>query len=131
MNLYELTCDASQKLNTYKHPDLDEWIEAIDPILNALGECMINNDQVYAIDVEKTYVNIITHYSVRCCSQSNDMTIPIEVLNAEDPIKKAKQIKASKNLEETEYEITKLKKQLSSMEEKLTKCQKIYEEVML
>ena len=90
MNLLEMTKHAESKFETYRNPDLSDWIAAIDPILEAVGECTIGRDTIDSIYLSKTGLNISTSYSVRCCAMNNRMFVPMEYLTVEDPIKLAK-----------------------------------------
>jgi hypothetical protein len=89
MNLYELTVAAEAEFSTYRHADIDDWIEAIDPVLEAYGESMMGSDKVEDITLTDDSLNIRTSYSVRCCSQSNEISIPVSILKADDPVRAA------------------------------------------
>lgn len=109
MNLLEMTQEAINQFDMYRYPDLDDWREHIDKVLSELGECTIGNDKIERLYLSNQSLEIRTSYSVRCCSQENDMSIPLEVLEADAPIKKARETFLTKELAEAEYQL-KLKK---------------------
>lgn len=98
MNLYELAVDAATAVETYKHPNLDEWVDAIDPILKALDAPPVWGDQVDYIQVTKESVCIGISYTVRQCHQTDTRTIPLSVLKSSDPIKAANLYRVNKAL---------------------------------
>ena len=124
-NLYELTEDASSSLNIYKNPDIDEWKEEIDKVLEELGEATIGYDKVENIHFDKNDVKITTSYSVRCCPCSNDMTIPLEVLLDKEPIKKAKYVYQQKELEKAEYQVKRATEELNKSLVKLEEIKQL------
>lgn len=96
--LYQRTLDAALNVRTYKNADIDDWIAEIDPILKAAGECVIGRDKVESILVSDKDVSIETSYSVRCCDQSNEMSIPLHILNSDDPAKAANKFRIESEL---------------------------------
>jgi hypothetical protein len=109
MNLLEITQEAINQFDMYRYPDLDDWKEQIDKVLSELGECTIGNDKIEQLYLSNDSLEIRTSYSVRCCAQENDMSIPLSVLEADNPIKKARETFLTKELAEAEYQV-KLKK---------------------
>lgn len=89
MTLYEMTVAAESALAIYKHPNLDDWIAAIDPVLKAAGEFTIGRDTVADISISNQTLTIETHYSVRGCAQANSICIPLSVIQAENPLQAA------------------------------------------
>ncbi len=124
-NLYELTEDASSSLNIYKNPNIDEWKEEIDKVLEELGEATIGYDKVENIHFDKNDIRITTSYSVRCCPCSNDMTIPLEVLLDKEPIKKAKYVYQQKELEKAEYQVKRATEELNKSLVKLEEIKQL------
>ena len=124
-NLYELTEDASSSLNIYKNPNIDEWKEEIDKVLEELGEATIGYDKVENIHFDKNDIRITTSYSVRCCPCSNDMTIPLEVLLDKEPIKKAKYVYQKKELEKAEYQVKRATEELNKSLVKLEEIKQL------
>lgn len=96
--LYDRTLEASAEVSRLKHPDIDDWIKEIDLVLSAAGECLIGSDKVEMILIYDNHVSIETSYSVRCCAQSNEMSIPTSVLTADDPIKAANKFRLDREL---------------------------------
>jgi len=100
MNLYDLTVAAEQQVSTYCSANIDEWRDAIDPVLEAAGECTIGKDHVDDITVSEDEISIRTSYSVRCCEQSNDMSVPLSIVKAENPIQAANRYRVGNELED-------------------------------
>jgi hypothetical protein len=74
----------------YRRPNLTEWIKEIDSILEAIGQCCIGNDKVERIYIDCEELHIETSYSIRGCSMTNDMVIPISVIVSTKSIYAAK-----------------------------------------
>lgn len=93
MDLYELTLSAEEAVTTYRHPDIRDWIEAIDPVLAATGEPGIGRDSVDSVNVSDGVLTITTSYSVMNCPDSSTCSLPVTILQAADPIQAAKRYK--------------------------------------
>ena len=105
--LIDLIEEAASRIDTYKHPNLDAFRAAVDPILSALGECTVGGDRVESVGIDRSYVYITTWQSCRGCSNTNDLTIPIAIIEAEDPVRAATEhtlrAKLTKAVEELNY----------------------------
>ena len=119
MNLYDLTLDAEAKVATYRSVNIDEWIEAIDPILKAAGQCTIDRDKVDDITMSSSSLKIQTSYSVRCCAQTNDISIPMSILTADDPIRAATLYRLYNELTEAKQRMSAAQYELSKYTEKV------------
>jgi hypothetical protein len=106
MNLYDQTLAAESEVSIYRSANISEWIEAIDPVLKAAGECSIGRDTVDDISVSETTLTIRTSYSVRCCPQNNDMSLPISVLKADNPIQAATHYRLGNELAEAKTSLS-------------------------
>lgn len=127
MNLYDLTLDAEAKVATYRSVNIDEWIEAIDPILKAAGQCTIDRDKVDDITMSSSSLKIQTSYSVRCCAQTNDISIPMSILTADDPIRAAtlyrlynELTEAKQRMSAAQYELTKYTEKVALLEAEIS-----------
>jgi hypothetical protein len=87
--LLEIIQTAANQIDTYRHPDLQLFQAAVDPVLAALGESTIDSDSVESIYVGHKYVRITTSYYCRGCHNTSDSTIPMEIVEAADPVKAA------------------------------------------
>ncbi len=114
MNLYDLTVAASNAVDYYKSPDLDEWITQIDEVLYAAGESVIGNDRVEHIRLDPVDLCIHTSYSVRCCRQTNDLTIPVFILKSDDPLRAAYEHRLTKALARANYTLEAATKQVEN-----------------
>lgn len=116
MNLYDLTIEASSQVETYKYPDLDEWRAAIDPVLSAANVPTVGADCVESIYLDSRELYITTSYSVRCCDQTNNIRIPINILKDADPIKAAHRYRLTNAIANTKMDISLLAKKLANLE---------------
>jgi hypothetical protein len=119
MNLIELTNKAIEQINVYRNPDIEEWCNAIDPILKAAGQLMINGDAVDAIYFHYGFVCIETSYTSRGCDQHNSMKISVDILNSEDPIKAATLYYLEREIRECENQYSYSREQANRLEAKL------------
>ena len=119
MNLYDRTLAAESDVSTYRSANIDEWIAAIDPVLQAAGECAIGGDKVDDITVSAKTLAIRTSYSVRCCAQTNDMSLPISILEAENPIQAATRYRVGRELAEAKAHLATTQRALTEYTEKV------------
>lgn len=119
MNLYDQTLAAESDVSTYRSANIDEWIAAIDPVLKAAGECAIGSDKVDGITVSAKTLTIRTSYSVRCCAQNNDMSLPISILTADNPIQAATRYRLGKELAEANTRLAAAQRALTEYTEKV------------
>ena len=89
MSLLNLTFEAAKEVSTYRSPDLSAWRAAIDPVLIAAGLTTIGSDCVEDIEIGEDTLYIRTSYSVRCCAQTNDIRIPVFILETNNPVQAA------------------------------------------
>lgn len=130
MTLYELTEEAINQFDYYKHPNIDEWEIKIDEVLSALHEPTIRGDKLESLYFTDDTLEIRTSYSVRCCECSNDMSVPISILQDSDPVKKANQFYWSKELEKAQRNVSSAKADLERAYKKLEETQQTFEGVM-
>lgn len=88
-SLYDLTVEAQDAIETYKSPDIREWIAAIDPVLEAMNSLTIGKDYVEYIRIGQKDLDITTSYTVRNCRNTNDISLPISILRSANPIREA------------------------------------------
>ena len=119
MNLYDLTVAAEQDVSTYRSADIDEWRAAIDPVLKAAGECTVGNDKVDDITLSKNELRIRTSYSVRCCAQTNDMSLPISIVRSENPVQAATHYRVGKELSEAKSRLAAAQRSVTEYSEKV------------
>lgn len=117
MTLYEIIRDAEYKVGHLRHPNLDAFRVAVDPVLAALGRCGVGGDHVESIYVDDDHVNIMTSYSCRGCSNTNDMTIPMEIIEAENPVRAATELTLRKKLKSAVADLAAAKARIPRLEE--------------
>lgn len=118
--LRKIIDDAIDAVDKYKHPDLDEFIENIDPILEALGEGKCSRDKIESISIYDGYLKIDTSYSVRCCSQTGEYRCPMQIINSNNPILDAQLWKRKEEIKEAKRDILEIEKELKEAKEKLS-----------
>jgi len=119
MNLYDLTLAAESEVSTYRSADIDEWRAAIDPVLKAAGECAVGSDKVDDISLSANTLTIRTSYSVRCCAQTNSMSIPVSILKAENPVQAATRFRLGNELAEAKNRMAAAQRALTEYTEKV------------
>jgi hypothetical protein len=88
-------------------------------VLKAAGECAIGHDTVDDITVSKAMLTIRKSYSVRCCAQTDDMSLPISILKAENPIQEATRYRLSKELVEAKTSLSAAQRALTENTKKV------------
>lgn len=130
MNLIELTQDAERKIETYRNPDISEWVSAIDPILEAAGERKIGRDHVESIYLSRTGLNICTSFTSRNCEMNNTMFLSMELLAADNPVKLAKIRKLEGAIRSSEYALEQAKDSIIRHENALERSRRQYQELL-
>ena len=130
MNLYESTISAINQFDTYRHPNLSMWIKQIDEVLSSLHDCTIDGDKIESLYLDEEYLQIRTSYSVRCCECSNDISIPVEILQAIDPVKKAQQFYIAKEYEKAQSLLKSAESEVIFATQNLEKIKSLYEGAM-
>lgn len=84
--LRELLDDASNQVDTYKHPAIGEFCIEISKVLRLTGQGGIgDHDEVTSISEHQGTVSIETAWSVRQCAQTSSYELPSSIIDAEDP----------------------------------------------
>ncbi|ASD50565.1 hypothetical protein FDI24_gp031 [Acidovorax phage ACP17] len=112
--LRELLEMSSHGIDVYRSPDLTELREALTPVTREL-DCEIGQyDRIVSIDElhagfgvgRRGYFEIITEYHVRQCKQESSICIPIDVVDAEDPVAAAREYQAAVKLGDARTEVS-------------------------
>ena len=119
MTLLELTFDAAAKVDTYKNPDIEEWIAAIDPVLASLGKGCIGTDTVDSILADEKFVHILTSYTSMSCPDTNSVSIPMAIIEASNPVHAAKIFNVDNRIRLTNDGIEGSRKAIAYAEESL------------
>ncbi len=101
MNLFEKTQAVCSTFDYNPNPNgvlQDEWVSEIDLILDAVGECTIRKDTIAKLELRTDSLKIIATYTCRGCYQENDITIPLFILQSENPLLTAKLYRLDKQL---------------------------------
>jgi len=104
--LRELINEATEAIETYKHPDVDEVQSKLHAILEAGKLGGINRDHLTQLDIYGDHLHIRTEWSARGCAQSSDYRIPMSIIDAEDPIKAATIYGINKRLTEAKNDLS-------------------------
>lgn len=121
MNLIEMTEKSIRNIHVFREPDIDDWVAAIDPILEAAGECCIGRDSVESISLTSAGVHIVSSFTSRSCPMSNEMYLPRVILESEDPIKAANIYRLTNKIREVKNELSFARDKTVRNEDKLAK----------
>ena len=127
MNLYKMTLDAIDDFDTYRSPSIEPWKVKIDEVLSELGECIIGKDTIEKLHINNGELIIYTSYSVRSCYQENMMSVPVAILLAENPFKKARQVFLTQQLQDAQRQVQIKKTEYETAITKLNETQKLLE----
>lgn len=119
MNLYDLTVEAEKKVEAYRHPDLNDWKQLMDPVLKAAGHNTIGADHVDRLTLGDTVVSIQTAYTVRGCEQTEYMELPLALLKAENPVQAATQYRLEEALKDARYQLSVAEKTMLQWQERI------------
>lgn len=114
MSLYDETLEIISLFNTYKSPDIDDWISKIDLLLSEMHLSTIGSDYISSIYIDNNNLEISTEYSVRGCSCSDDISIPIYILKSDNYLLEGKKHYLSKMINETTLKYTTAVKNLEN-----------------
>lgn len=129
MNLRTLLDDAERQVNTYKHPNIVQFREAINEVLEAADLGSTGNDEITGIDEYDDTIRIRTIWCVRGCECSGDFELPSFIIDSEDPIKTAKIWSLEKQIVSCERALEQSKKSVISGEASLEKLNLAMKEV--
>ena len=129
--LRELINEATEAIDTYKHPDVDEVQGKLHDILQAAELGGINRDHMTGLDIYGDHLHIRTEWSARGCAQSSDYRIPMSIIDAEDPIKAAKLYGINKKLTEAKNELAYARSSVERGEKRVAELNAKLEEAML
>jgi hypothetical protein len=119
-NYRQLLEDAESQLDTYKHPDIDEFQEKFSELLEAAEAGSLKHDRVESIRVRDSWgtkmIEIRTSWSARNCAQTSEYSLPYSVIEAPDPLKAAKIWGLEKKIAEANAEASKYRGYVQSYE---------------
>lgn len=105
--LRKLLDEAESQLNTYKHPDIDDFKVEMSKVLEAGGLGSLMRDCVERISEYNGRIEIDTSWSARGCAQTSTYHLPSSIVDSEDPIREAKLYGVNKRLGEAKAELSK------------------------
>ena len=123
MSLYDETIAASQLIETYRNPDVSQWISLINPVLEAAGSSIIGGDEIVvdiyvskaggdlAIATEFTDIN----QNVFC----RHARIPVTIIEGDEPIKLAKKYKVQREYDKVHGELQVARQRVRRLEDRL------------
>lgn len=107
--LRRLLEDAKEKIDTYKHPDIDDFKVEMSKVLEAAGVGSMMRERVERIDelswYDSKYIEIGTSWSARGCEQTGEYRIPSFIIDSVEPLKVAHKWKIENALAEAEREL--------------------------
>lgn len=114
MSFIEDTFEAAHKVSMYKNPDLADFQDKLDAILEAAGLPCTGGEHISSMQLSEDTLYITTSWSVRCCDQESEYQIPLSILEAEDPLAAARIFKTSSRVAELRELAESHKKTLAS-----------------
>jgi hypothetical protein len=129
--LRELINEATEAIETYKHPDVSEVQGKLHDILQAAELGGINRDHLTDLDIYGDHLHIRTEWSARGCAQSSDYRIPMSIIDAEDPIKAATIYGINKRLTEAKNELSYARNSVGRGEKRVAELNAKLEAAML
>ena len=125
MNLYDETLEVISLFDTYKSPNVDDWITKIDILLSEMHLSTIGSDHISNIYMDKNNLEITTEYSLRGCACSDDISIPIYILKADNYLLEGKKYYLSKMINENTFRYNSALKNLDSATNDLNKFKQL------
>lgn len=121
MSIRQLLDDAERQVNTYKYPNITEFRQVINEILEAADLGSTGNDEITNIDEYNDSIRISTSWSCRGCECSSDFELPSFIIDSEDPIKVAKIWSLENKIKSCKTQLEQAKKSVISNEASLKK----------
>ena len=122
MTLYEKFQKAQSDVRLYKNPDIRDFQSELDNVLEAAGLETTFGDKIEYIDSDNENIYIGTSYSVRCCDQTNTITVPLFLIEAPDPLKAAFEYKRKQKITSLKNAIDQTEKEIKKSQEFLDGC---------
>lgn len=122
-NIYDLTLAAEVAVSTYRRPDIREWRDAIDMVLDAAGESCIGGDTVEAIDTSGDTLTIDTSYVSRGCPDTSTVSLPLAILKADNPVSAAQRYRLDTEIETAKAALADAQRVVSSRAAALAKLE--------
>lgn len=119
MNLKEATQKVIEDIKTLKNPVISDWVEQIDLILTELGEPTIGRDKVVYVFFNQDRMLIRTEDNDGGCTRSNDMRIPLSVIESDNPQLAARDYKTADDIAILENDISRAERQLQDKRDRL------------
>lgn len=115
----EIVENAASAIANLKHPKINEALVAIDEVLCALGHGYIGNEHVDSIELfEDGDVRINTSYTSKGYADCDSYTIPVEVVDAPNPVRAATELVLRKKLEWAISELNVARSSIPKLEER-------------
>lgn len=122
-NLRKLLNEAQHQINTYKHPDIDDFQAAMSEVLEAAGIGSLKHDCIEGISEYNGRIEIETSWSARGCAQTSTYSIPSAVIDSENPLREAKLYGVTKRLSEARAELSKYQSYVNAYSAKVAELQ--------
>lgn len=121
--------DAQRQLSTYRHPNVSDVSERLSAILQILSRGSLEYDRVDSISEEDGNLVIGTTYSLRGCTNNGEYEIPIEIIDADDPLDAARRWVKQQALNETEQSLKQTKAELDGLPQRAIRLQALVAEL--
>lgn len=125
-----MTVDVEANFPANSADALHQWIDAIDPVLAAVGQFKIGSDDIDCLYLTKDWLHITTEFYTRGCVQRNDINVPVFVLKAEDPIREATIYVLQKKLSGAKWELSIARDRVAAYTDRVANLEKDLEALM-
>ena len=124
----EIVKKAIHDKQTYKTPDLTEFVQYFNPIVEALGFWRsLDKCRIEQIWQDLSNIEMTVSWSCRGCEDSEEIRIPNFLLNHSDPVLSAKKYVARKEIETLKVKIMFAEEQLLKLKKELEEAKEILE----
>lgn len=129
-NVKEMINKAINDLQTYKNPDLTEFVQYFNPIVEALGfwrpleKCRI--EQIWQ---DQSNIELTVSWICRGCEDSEEIRIPNFILNNSDPVLSAKNCATRRKIKMLEAKIMEAEEQLLRLKKELEEAKNSFSEI--
>lgn len=124
MTIEEIIDEAMDAVDTLKHPNLDDFLEKINPILEVFGQGKLlpydTIEKIYYLR-DELRISYSYSYSVRSCVNRDEKVIPTILLVDKDPLHLAKIRKLKKDIKDTGCAIEGHRKAILALNKTLAK----------
>jgi hypothetical protein len=123
MSLFDTTIEAAKLVESFRNPNINHWIELINPVLEAAGVAVIRRDEI----IDDIYVSkaggdlaITTEFTdINQNSFTKQIRIPVRIIEGDDPISLAKKYRIHNEYNTVQGELLVARQRVRRLEDRL------------